>query len=152
MYSFLEGGLEIGYKDDLLYFLKTSSRIDKITFGERNDFSDLVFSQINQYLKGERKSFTIPYVMTGTEFQKGVWRELIKIPYGEVRTYREVASLVGNPKAYRAVGMACNKNPIHLLIPCHRVVGTNGALTGFAGGLDLKRKLLNLERDFAKLT
>lgn len=101
--------------------------------------------QLREYMDGERKSFSIPLKPKGTEFQKKVWNELLKIPYGEVRTYGEIAEAVGCPKGARAVGLACNKNPIIILIPCHRVVGKNGKLTGYACGIDVKEKFLSLE-------
>ena len=85
------------------------------------------------------------YGMMGTEFQKSVWAALVRIPYGQTRTYGQIAADIGRPKAARAVGMACNQNPVWIAIPCHRVLGRNGALTGYAGGLDLKQKLLELE-------
>ena len=90
-------------------------------------------------------------LVEGTEFQKKVWEEMQKIPYGKTRTYGELAEKVGNPKGARAVGMACNKNKIPVIIPCHRVVGKNGKLTGFAGGLDIKELLLKIEGDKANV-
>lgn len=103
--------------------------------------------EIIKYLKGELKEFTVPISFKGTSFQEAVWRELLNIPYGETRTYKELAEKVGCPKGPRAVGGALNKNPIAIIVPCHRVVGSNGKLVGFAGGLELKDKLLNLEKD-----
>lgn len=87
--------------------------------------------------------------MEGTSFQRGVWKALEAIPYGETRSYREIAERIGQPKAYRAVGMANNKNPIAVFVPCHRVIGSNGKLVGYAGGLDVKEKLLGLEKQNA---
>lgn len=103
------------------------------------------FGQISGYLSGTRKSFDLPLLVEGTEFQEKVWNELLKIPYGETRTYGQIAEAVGNPKAVRAVGAANNRNSLPILIPCHRVVGANGSLTGYSGGLDAKRKLLEIE-------
>lgn len=102
--------------------------------------------EINEYFSGKRNNFDIPLEPEGTEFQKSVWDVLKKIPYGKTFTYKQVAEAVGNPKACRAVGMANNKNPIPLFIPCHRVIGSNGKLVGFGGGLDIKEYLLNLEK------
>jgi len=102
--------------------------------------------QLDEYFSGERKIFNLPIVFHGTDFQVKVWKALQKIPYGETRSYGEIASMTGNPKASRAVGMANNRNPISIIVPCHRVIGYNGTLTGYAGGLELKQKLLNLER------
>lgn len=103
------------------------------------------FEQITEYLNGERKSFDLPLNPAGTEFQKRVWNELKKIPYAQVVTYGEIAKLIGNKNACRAVGGANNKNPLPILIPCHRVVGKKGDLTGYALGLDLKKYLLEIE-------
>lgn len=102
--------------------------------------------QLNEYLEGKRNSFDLPLNPKGTEFQKKVWAALCDIPYGETRSYKQIAEAVDNPKGCRAVGMANNKNPIMIFIPCHRVVGSNGSLTGYAGGLDMKEKLLLLEK------
>jgi O-6-methylguanine DNA methyltransferase len=101
--------------------------------------------QLFEYLDGVRKTFDIKINPQGTEFQKKVWQALRAIPYGETRTYKQIAEAVGNPKASRAVGMANNKNPIICIIPCHRVIGANGKLVGFACGLDVKEKLLRIE-------
>lgn len=101
--------------------------------------------QLKEYFEGKRTKFEIPLNPKGTEFMKKVWKELLKIPYGEVRTYKEIAEKVGNSKASRAVGMANNKNPIPIIIPCHRVIGSNNKLVGYALGLDMKKYLLDLE-------
>jgi len=102
--------------------------------------------QLDEYFKGKRNSFDLPLVLHGKEFQVKVWNALQKIPYGETRSYGEIAAITGNPKASRAVGMANNKNPVAIIVPCHRVIGSSGSLTGYAGGLDLKQKLLELEK------
>lgn len=102
--------------------------------------------QLKEYLAGKRKEFDIQVEMAGTPFQKLVWKALMNIPYGETRSYKEIAECIGNPMACRAVGMANNKNPIAVIVPCHRVIGSNGRLVGYAGGMDLKKKLLELER------
>lgn len=104
------------------------------------------FNQIEEYLDGKRFHFDLPLLAKGTEFQQRVWSELRKIPYGETRSYKDIAIAIGNPKASRAVGMANNKNPLGIVVPCHRVIGSNGSLTGYAGGLGVKEKLLYLER------
>lgn len=103
--------------------------------------------QINEYFAGKRKIFSLPLALTGTPFQRKVWQQLIQIPYGEVRSYGQIAQAVGNPKACRAVGAANHCNPIPILVPCHRVVGANGSLTGYAGGLWRKNLLLQLEQN-----
>lgn len=102
--------------------------------------------QVLEYLAGERRVFDLPLAPQGTPFQKKVWSVLQDIPYGQTRTYRGIALAVGCPRGFRAVGMACNRNPIPIIIPCHRVVGANGALTGYAGGMRLKQALLDLEQ------
>ena len=103
--------------------------------------------QLDEYFAGKRETFDLPLAPKGTEFQQKVWNALKEIPYGETRTYGEIAAAIGNPKAARAVGMANNKNPIGILIPCHRVVGANGKLVGYAGGMEKKEFLLELERN-----
>ena len=104
-----------------------------------------VARQILAFLRGERQQLEFPIRMVGTSFQQRVWHVLRQIPYGTTRTYGEVAAEIGNPRASRAIGMACNKNPLLLIVPCHRVVGANGKLTGFAYGTDAKQRLLELE-------
>jgi methylated-DNA-[protein]-cysteine S-methyltransferase len=101
--------------------------------------------ELNEYFSGKRKRFTVPLDMRGTYFQKQVWEALLGIPFGETRTYGQLANQLGNPKATRAVGAANGRNPVAIIVPCHRVVGFSGKLTGFAGGLDAKAHLLKLE-------
>ena len=103
--------------------------------------------QLNEYFGGSRKVFSLPLALTGTPFQRKVWQQLTQIPYGEVRSYGQIAQAVGNPKACRAVGAANHCNPIPILVPCHRVVGANGSLTGYAGGLWRKNLLFQLEQN-----
>lgn len=103
-------------------------------------------AQLNEYFAGARKSFDLPLNPRGTDFQRRCWRSLCDIPYGETISYGEQAARVGSPKACRAVGMANHNNPIPIIIPCHRVVGRGGSLTGYGGGLDVKAFLLELER------
>lgn len=104
------------------------------------------FSQLHAWLAGERTGFSLPLAPSGTAFMQSVWQELCRIPYGSTARYKEIAAAIGNPKAVRAVGMACNRNTLPLFIPCHRVVGASGKLTGYRGGLALKERLLALER------
>lgn len=101
--------------------------------------------ELNEYFAGTRTKFSVPLNPHGTDFQKSVWLELRKIPYGETRSYKQLADAVGKPLASRAVGAANGKNPLSIIVPCHRVIGSNGTLTGFAGGLEFKSYLLNLE-------
>ncbi|MEH6588521.1 MAG: methylated-DNA--[protein]-cysteine S-methyltransferase [Halioglobus sp.] len=101
--------------------------------------------QLDEYFAGKRKNFELPLAPAGTEFQQNVWKALKAIPYGELRSYRDIAESLQNPKAVRAVGAANGKNPLPIVVPCHRVIGSDGSLTGFAGGLEAKRVLLRLE-------
>ena len=102
--------------------------------------------QLNEYFQGQRQTFELPLDFEGTEFQKKVWQALLNIPFGETRSYRQIAEQVGSPKAVRAVGAANGQNPISIIAPCHRVIGSGGKLVGFAGGLDNKEILLQLEQ------
>jgi len=113
--------------------------------GENTHFYTLE-KQLREYFKGERKSFDIPLDLVGTEFQKQVWYSLLEIPYGCTTTYAKQAEAVGKPSAVRAVANANGKNKISIILPCHRVIGTNGTLTGYGGGIERKKKLLELEK------
>jgi methylated-DNA-[protein]-cysteine S-methyltransferase len=104
-------------------------------------------TQLNEYFAGKRKTFSLKLDLTGTAFQKKVWRALLKIPFGETRTYAEIAGEIGHPNAARAVGAANGKNPLSIVAPCHRLVGSTGGLHGFAGGLATKARLLRMEAD-----
>ena len=110
--------------------------------------SDLAAGQIMEYFQGKRKDFDLPICATGTPFQAAVWRQIRNIPYGQTRTYGQIAAILGKPKASRAVGQAANRNPLWIVVPCHRVVGKNQALTGYAGGLEIKQALLELEQRY----
>lgn len=117
-------------------------------FGVQDDehpILQLTISQLKEYFNGERREFSIPLAANGTEFQNKVWQALTTIPYGETWCYKDLAIAVGNPKSSQAVGGANGKNPISIIVPCHRVIGKNGSLTGYAGGLDIKDALLKLE-------
>lgn len=102
--------------------------------------------QLDEYFAGRRHEFNMPILTSGTPFQEAVWRELMKIPYGQTASYSEIARAIGRPRAFRAVAQACHVNPIAIIIPCHRVIGADGSLTGYAAGLEIKRRLLDLER------
>jgi methylated-DNA-[protein]-cysteine S-methyltransferase len=130
-----------------LIFLKSERRIE-IPEGwvENKEFFRKAARQLETYFSGELKSFDLKLAPEGTDFQKSVWKALCEIPFGETRTYKDIAVSIGKPKAYRAVGLANNRNPIAIIIPCHRVIGTNGKLTGYASGLDVKEFLLKLEK------
>ncbi len=115
---------------------------------ERDRFVE-VTQQLQQYFSGERRHFEVKLSLVGTPFQQRVWQQLTQIPYGTTLSYGEMARHIGNPRGSRAVGSANGKNPISILVPCHRAVGGNGQLTGYAGGLDMKRQLLDLEAQIA---
>ena len=104
------------------------------------------YRQLTEYLQGERKIFDLPLRMKGTDFQISVWKALLEIPYGETRSYKQIAEAIGNPKAVRAVGMANNRNPLLIVVPCHRVIGANGKLVGYGAGIEKKEFLLRLEK------
>ena len=148
VYPFPFDLLKIGYQDNTVTLLMRTS--EPARDEGRTALTDMVFQQVTEYLNGRRREFAFPYTLRGTEFQRKVWRALCAIPYGETRTYREIAAAVGNPKACRAVGMANHCNPILIVVPCHRVIGANGKLVGYGSGLDMKGALLQLEKKFAK--
>ncbi len=118
---------------------------DELASAQDNHYLALTIEQLNAYFEGRLKVFDLPLSLRGTDFQRGVWAQLQKVSHGTTASYGEIASAMGKPKAARAVGMANNKNRIPIIIPCHRIIGSNGALTGFAGGLDTKRWLLRHE-------
>ncbi|WP_149830827.1 methylated-DNA--[protein]-cysteine S-methyltransferase [Streptomyces tailanensis] len=129
-----------------LYMTEQRHRPPEESFGERGDtlFAETE-EQLEAYFAGELKEFTLELRLSGTPFQRSVWQQLQRIPYGETRSYGELAESLGNPAASRAVGLANGKNPIGIIVPCHRVVGASGGLTGYGGGLDRKKRLLNFE-------
>ncbi|MDX3243224.1 methylated-DNA--[protein]-cysteine S-methyltransferase [Streptomyces sp. ME18-1-4] len=129
-----------------LYMTEQRHRPPEENFGPRDDtlFGDAE-EQLTAYFAGELQDFTLQLHLRGTQFQQRVWAELRKIPYGETRTYGELAGALGNPAASRAVGLANGKNPIGIIVPCHRVIGAGGGLTGYGGGLERKQRLLNFE-------
>lgn len=138
------GVIEIIGSDKEIFFVhfvnkKTKEDSDSLIIKE-------TISQLDEYFKGKRREFNIKVKLGGTEFQKSCWNELIKIPYGETRSYKEIAEGIKNPNAVRAVGGANNKNPIAIIIPCHRVIGKNGKMVGYAGGIDKKIWLLKHEK------
>ena len=144
------------YKSDLGYIRiecnedsLTGVSIEREEFETTEEISDILdkaYNQIKEYFQRKRKKFDLKIYFEGTEFQKKVWNELCNIPFGETISYKQLANRIGNPKACRAVGGANNKNPIGIVIPCHRVIGSNGDLVGYAGGLDLKKWLLDFEK------
>lgn len=140
----------------LVAVLWESDKPNRVLLGEMTEDQDHsilkdAHQQLQAYFQGKLDQFDLPLEFYGTEFQKKVWAELLKIPYGETRSYLDIATALNNPKAVRAVGAANGKNPISIIAPCHRVIGKNGKLVGFAGGLDVKDQLLKLEHTFADL-
>ena len=138
-----------------LRLVSNGVQLVKIEFeGQYSDSDDIAFSdavladsadQLTDYFAARRRHFDLPLAARGTSFQQSVWSALADIPYGELRSYRDIARTIGNPAAVRAVGAANGRNPLPIVVPCHRVIGSNGTLTGFAGGLEVKRFLLRLE-------
>lgn len=134
-----------------LYIAEECGHIVRISFDEINaekfetPLIKKTYKELSEYFNGKRKNFDIPIKLAGTAFQLKVWNELKQIPYGKTASYKDIAIKIGREKAYRAVGMANNKNPVAIIIPCHRVIGSNKSLTGYAGGLDIKEKLLKIE-------
>ncbi|MEU2336095.1 methylated-DNA--[protein]-cysteine S-methyltransferase [Streptomyces sp. NPDC013172] len=130
-----------------LYMEEQRHRPPEETFGDRDDdlFAEAE-EQLAAYFAGELKEFTVELRLNGTPFQRSVWGQLTRIPYGETRSYGELADALGNPQASRAVGLANGRNPVGIIVPCHRVIGANGNLTGYGGGLPRKQRLLDFER------
>ena len=137
-----------------LHFLTEVERTDILEqeIEVQSSILDMVSAQLDEYFAGNRRDFAVPLHLGGTAFMQDVWSALMNIPYGQTRAYGEIAASIGRPKAARAVGMACNRNPIALLIPCHRVVGANGDLVGFRGGTHIKEKLLALETENERIS
>lgn len=136
-----------------LYLVATETHLINIQFTQpqkallqTTELLSMATIQLDEYFQGKRTTFSLPFKLTGTPFQLAVWKELQNIPYGQTTSYKEIAQKINKPKAYRAVGMANNKNPLPIIIPCHRVIGSNGKLIGYAGGLNLKNYLLELEQ------
>lgn len=135
----------IGITD--IFFARENKNLKDTLEEKETDLIKMAKTQLDEYFAGIRQEFTLPLSLNGTEFQVKDWEALCTIPYGETRSYKDIAIQIGNPKACRAVGMANNRNPILIVVPCHRVIGHNGKLVGYGGGLDVKEILLNLEKD-----
>lgn len=118
---------------------------EHLRFEESASRMQTYIAELEQYFAGKRREFTFPLDLRGTEFQLACWRALLQIPYGETRSYADIARAVRRPQGFRAVGMANNRNPLAIVVPCHRVIASDGTLCGYGGGLDIKRKLLELE-------
>lgn len=146
-YEFPIGSVWIAAEDEAithLVFTESDPRL-AMCVATKTPLIEEAARQLHEYFSGARHTFELALSIQGTDFQESVWAALQTIPYGETRTYKQIATQIGNPKASRAVGLANNRNPISIIIPCHRVVGQNGALTGYAGGLTAKKYLLKLE-------
>ena len=137
------GLLKIGAADGKVILVGIVSKQDEPN--QPTALSAEVYRQLQEYFAGQRTVFTIPYAFQGTSFQQAVWAQIAKIPYGRTVTYKDIAQAIGKPRAFQATGRAVGANPLAILIPCHRVVGSNGELTGYAFGLEMKKALLNLE-------
>lgn len=142
-YDTLFGSVIIVTEDEFL--IKIIYGNEKVDEEKETTLIKEIKKQIDEYSIGKREKFDVPIKMVGTDFQIKVWKELIKIKFGECITYQELAKRVKNENYARAVGMANNKNPIPIIIPCHRVIGKNGNLVGYAGGIDIKKQLLEIE-------
>ena len=140
------GKLIIVSDGDAITCIKHEDKIISIDEHRSDELTSKAAAELKEYFSGKRRHFDLPLRPQGTTFQRSVWKALSEIPYGETRSYKQIAQAVGNPKACRAVGLANNKNPIWILIPCHRVIGSNGELTGYGGGLDMKKNLLESEK------
>jgi O-6-methylguanine DNA methyltransferase len=117
-----------------------------IQLQESNSALSPYLQELSEYFAGKRREFSFPLDLRGTGFQLACWRALLEIPYGQTRSYRDIAQAIGHPHAFRAVGMSNNRNPIAIIVPCHRVIASSGSLCGYGGGLDIKRQLLDLEQ------
>ena len=142
IYEFPVGKLKIEYSDCAVTGISRTGEQG----GEPSPVSETAAKELSEYFEGRRKSFEFPIKTHGTAFQEKVWAALRAIPYGETRSYKDIAAAIGNEKACRAVGGANNKNPIAIVTPCHRVIGAGGSMVGYAGGLDMKEFLLALEK------
>jgi methylated-DNA-[protein]-cysteine S-methyltransferase len=148
-YYFEFGTIFMEYEEQTLLTLRSVPEQVELAddlIRQRCDFTEDVFHQVEEFLAGKRVRFDVRYLLRGTPFRMKVWQALQEIPYGQTRTYGEIAEQVGNPRASRAVGAANNANPIMLIVPCHRVIGADGSLTGYAGGPLMKQYLLDMER------
>ena len=138
--------LRIKTNGDTVFSISAVTEDNYTESDSKSDIIQVIKRQLQEYFEGKRKKFDIKFDTTqGTDFQRRVWQALRDIPYGETRTYGEIAKIVGSPKGARAVGMACNKNPLLIITPCHRVIGSTGSLTGFACGINIKKLLLDIE-------
>ena len=148
-YKTIVGNITITEEDNHIIMIKFKEDSEDAVKKETSLIKEVI-KQLSQYFDGKREEFDLPLKSVGTDFQQRVWAALQRIPYGQVWSYKRLAQEIGNPKACRAVGMANNKNPISIVVPCHRVIGSNGSLVGYASGIENKRYLLNLEQQLQK--
>lgn len=146
IYETIIGKILIEEEEDKISRIEIVKKEYDIKQQKETEIIKKAHEELEEYFKGNRKVFDIPLKIEGTEFQRKVWNALLEIPYGETRTYLDIAKQIGNSKACRAVGMANHNNKIMILIPCHRVIGSNKKLVGYAGGIDVKEKLLEIEK------
>jgi O-6-methylguanine DNA methyltransferase len=143
------GPLFLAASEKGLVRLEFEGRLQKLNPSQLHESKQALapyLHELDEYFAGERREFSFPLDLRGTEFQLACWNALLEIPYGKTCSYRDIAQAIGHPHAYRAVGMSNNRNPIAIVVPCHRVIASSGSLCGYGGGLDLKRKLLELEQ------
>ena len=146
-YNTAVGIISIAEEDNFITMLKFGKKhFDTNAIEQETTLMKETYQQLQKYFKGELREFSIPIKLNGSDFQKRVWLALQKIPYGKTCTYKQIAENINNPKACRAVGLANNRNPISIIVPCHRVIGSNGKLVGYVGGLNIKKNLLEIER------
>ncbi|OJF76866.1 MAG: cysteine methyltransferase [Treponema sp. CETP13] len=148
VYNTKIGAIEIHCTEKHITYIKFLSDATKAKNSKSCELCDRAIIQIHEYLDYKRTQFDLPLSLEGTDFQKKVWRALCTIPYGKTVSYKTIAKAIGNPNAARAVGMANNKNPIQIVVPCHRVIGSDGSLGGYASGIKIKQQLLAIENGF----
>lgn len=144
-YKIKQFNIKISYNDKAITQVDFVKSLDEMKNSKTSILSELAYKQLCEYFDKKRQIFELPLELNGTSFQKKVWNALSEIPYAQTRSYKEIATFIGNKNASRAVGHANNKNPIAIIIPCHRVIGSSGKLVGYAGGLEIKKALLELE-------
>ncbi|MGL4520400.1 MAG: methylated-DNA--[protein]-cysteine S-methyltransferase [Phocaeicola sp.] len=146
LYSLSIGKVALRQEDGCITAIQLIEQLPSTVVVQPTPLTDLAAAQLAEYLSGARIEFDFPYRSVGTPFQQKVWMELTQIPYGQTRSYQEIAAAIGMPKACRAVGSANRKNPLLIVVPCHRVIAASGKLSGYAAGVELKEQLLTLER------
>ncbi len=141
------GKIQIVADEQHLYAISYRDRASESSIEKENEVIRQTIHQLKEYFEGKRKEFNLPLAPQGTPFQQKVWQALLAIPYGQTRSYGQIAAAIGKPQACRAIGMTNHRNPIAIVIPCHRVIGANGKMVGYAGGVEIKEQLLALEQN-----